>query len=46
MRDRHRHPAWAGVDPRRYFTDMLTRLVNCWPNGRIHDLMPRCRAAS
>lgn len=31
-----------GVDPQRYFTDMLTRLVNGWPNSRIDELMPWC----
>ena len=29
-----------GVDPLRYFTDLLTRLVNGWPNSRIDELMP------
>jgi transposase len=29
-----------GVDPQRYFTDLLTRLVNGWPNRRIDELMP------
>jgi transposase len=29
-----------GVDPQRYFTDLLTRLVNGWPNSRINELMP------
>jgi transposase len=29
-----------GVDPQRYFTDLLTRLVNAWPNSRIDELMP------
>jgi len=29
-----------GVDPQRYFTDLLTRLVNGWPNERIDELMP------
>lgn len=29
-----------GVDPQRYFTDLLTRLVDGWPNSRIDDLMP------
>ena len=33
-----------GVDPQRYFTDLLTRLVNGWPNDRIHELMPWCWA--
>jgi transposase len=31
-----------GVDPQRYFTDLLTRLVNGWPKNRIDDLMPWC----
>jgi transposase len=35
-----------GVDPQRYFTDLLTRLVNGWPNSRIDDLMPWRRAKS
>jgi transposase len=26
-----------GVDPQRYFTEVLTRLVNGWPNSRIDD---------
>jgi transposase len=29
-----------GVDPQRYFADLLTRLVDGWPNSRIDDLMP------
>jgi hypothetical protein len=29
-----------GVDPQRYFTDVLTGLVNFWPNSRIDELMP------
>jgi hypothetical protein len=29
-----------GVDPQRYFTDVLTGLVNGWPNSRIDELMP------
>jgi hypothetical protein len=29
-----------GVDPQRYFTDVLTRLINGWPNRRIDELMP------
>ena len=29
-----------GVDPQRYITDVLTRLVNGWPNSRIDELMP------
>ncbi len=33
-----------GVDPQRYLTDLLTRLVNGWPNSRIDQLMPWCWA--
>ncbi|MFH5948066.1 IS66 family transposase, partial [Roseomonas xinghualingensis] len=33
-----------GVDPQRYFTDLLTRLVEGWPNSRIDELMPWCWA--
>jgi len=29
-----------GVDPQRYFTDVLTRLVNGWMDNRIDELMP------
>jgi transposase len=29
-----------GVDPQAYFTDLLTRLVNGWPQARIDELMP------
>jgi transposase len=29
-----------GVDPQRYFTNLLDRLVNGWPNNRIDELMP------
>ena len=32
------------IDPQRYFTDVLTRLVNGWPNDRIDELMPWCWA--
>jgi transposase len=28
------------VNPQIYFTDLLTRLVNGWPQSRIDDLMP------
>ena len=34
-----------GVDPQRYFTDVLSRLVNRWPNSRIDELMPWCWAS-
>jgi transposase len=31
------------VDPQRYFAELLTRLVNGWPQARIDELMPwRC----
>ncbi len=33
-----------GVDPQRYPTELLTRLVNGWPNSRIDELMPWCWA--
>jgi hypothetical protein len=29
-----------GVNPRVYFTDLLTRLVNGWLQKRIDELMP------
>jgi transposase len=29
-----------GVDPQRYFADLLTRLVDGWPHSRIDELMP------
>jgi hypothetical protein len=29
-----------GIDPQRYFTEVLTLLVNSWPNSRIDELMP------
>jgi hypothetical protein len=28
------------VNPQAYFTDLLTRLVNGWPQDRIDELMP------
>jgi transposase len=33
-----------GIDPQRYFADMLTRLVNGWSQARIDELMPWCQA--
>ncbi len=33
-----------GVNPERYLADLLTRLVNGWPQGRIDELMPWCWA--
>jgi hypothetical protein len=32
------------VDPQRYLTDLLTRLVEGWPQSRIDELMPWCWA--
>ena len=32
------------VNPHIYFTDLLTRLVNGWPQERIDELMPWCWA--
>ncbi|SDD96613.1 IS66 family transposase [Belnapia rosea] len=29
-----------GINPQVYFTDLLTRLVNGWPQSRIDELMP------
>ncbi|MBX6745866.1 MAG: IS66 family transposase [Acetobacteraceae bacterium] len=29
-----------GVNPQVYLTDLLTRLVNAWPQSRIDELMP------
>ena len=29
-----------GVDPQAYLTDILTRLVNFWPNSPIDKLLP------
>jgi hypothetical protein len=31
-----------GVDPQRYFSNVLAGLVNGWPNSRIDELMPWC----
>jgi transposase len=33
-----------GVNPQVYLTELLTRLVNGWPQGRIDELMPWCWA--
>jgi transposase len=35
-----------GVDPQTYFTDVLTKLVNLWPQSRLDELMPWAWAAS
>jgi len=29
-----------GVNPQVYLTDLLTRLINGWPQNRIDELMP------
>ena len=31
-----------GVNPQTYFSDLLIRLVNGWPQARIDELMPWC----
>jgi transposase len=31
-----------GVNPQTYFTDLLTNLVNGWPQAQIDELMPWC----
>jgi hypothetical protein len=44
----HRHvPGWQlhGVNPEAYFTDVLTKLVNNWPNSRLAELLPWAWAA-
>ena len=30
------------VNPQTYFTDLLTRLVNGWPEAQLDELMPWC----
>ena len=35
-----------GVDPQTYFTDVLTKLVNLWPQSRLDELMPWAWAAN
>lgn len=35
-----------GINPQVYFTELLTRLVNGWPQARIDELMPWHQAAS
>jgi transposase len=34
-----------GVDPQAYLTDVLIKLVNLWPAGRLDELMPWAWAA-
>jgi transposase len=35
-----------GIDPQGYLADVLTRLVNLWPNNRLDELLPCTWAAS
>lgn len=35
-----------GVDPESYLADVLTRLVNLWPNNRLDELLPWAWAKS
>jgi transposase len=35
-----------GVDPETYLADVLTRLVNLWPNNRLDELLPWAWAKS
>ncbi len=32
--------ATGRINPEAYFTDVLTKLVNNWPNRRLADLLP------
>jgi transposase len=34
-----------GIDPQAYLADVLTRLVNLWPNSRLDELLPWAWAA-
>src|SRR4249920_2328763 len=34
-----------GIDPQAYFADVLTKLVNLWPESRLDELMPWAWAA-
>src|SRR5205085_10743064 len=34
-----------GIDPQSWLTDVLTRLVNLWPNNRLDELLPWAWAA-
>jgi IS66 C-terminal element/Transposase IS66 family len=35
-----------GVDPQAYFADVLTKLVNLWPQSRLDELLPWVWAAN
>ena len=34
-----------GIDPQAYFADVLTKLVNLWPESHLDELMPWAWAA-
>lgn len=36
----------SGIDPQAWLADVLTRLVNLWPNNRIDELLPWTWAAA
>jgi hypothetical protein len=36
----------SGVDPHAWLSDVLTRLVNLWPNNRLDELLPWTWAAA
>jgi hypothetical protein len=35
-----------GIDSQAYIADVLTRLVNLWPNNRLDELLPWAWAAA
>jgi hypothetical protein len=35
-----------GIDPQAWLADILTRLVNLWPNNRLDELLPWTWAAA
>ena len=35
-----------GIEPQAYLADVLTRLVNLWPNNRLDELLPWAWAAT
>ena len=36
----------SGIEPQAYLADVLTRLVNLWPNNRLDELLPWAWATS
>ena len=36
----------SGIDPQAWLADVLTRLVNLWPNNRLDELLPWTWAAA